>query len=66
VVQEISSCGKGKMPTYPRYGAWIIHVWFSGDSCNHGKLLDHARRLKIFAFALMMGFLPNLCHIKYK
>ena len=66
VTQEISSLGKGKVPIYLRYGARVIHMWFSGDSWNHGKVLKHARRLKIFTSALMRGLLPHLCRIKYK
>ena len=44
----------------------MIHVWILGDAWNHRKLPKHARRLKIFVSALMMGFLPKLCHIECK
>ena len=66
VTREISFRVKGKVPTYSRYGARVIHMWFSGDSWNHKKVLEHARRLKIFTSALMMGLLPHLYRIKYK
>ena len=62
VPQSTHSHGKGKVLAYPRHGAQIINVWPSEDISNHRKLLECARRKKIFTSALMRRFLPNLCH----
>ena len=66
VTQKISSHGDEKVPLYPRYGAWVVHMWLLEDSWNHEKVQEHGKRLKNFTSALMMRFLPHLCHIKCK
>lgn len=66
VTQKIISRGDGKMSPYPKSSARLIHVWFPGNSWNHGKVLELVRRLKIFTSAWMMGLLPQLYRIKYK
>ena len=52
-MRESSSCGKGKKLTYLRHGAQMIHIWLLENACNHGKLLEHTKSLKIFTSTLM-------------
>ena len=50
---------------YLKRDAWMTHMYLPNSAKDRGKLLEHARRLKISTLASIWKPLPNLCYIKY-